>query len=144
MKIRTVLLSAPLLGLATLALLAGCQSWGPSWSEISGNRYNLTDFNRYGTAVNLVDSDNPGPRAGYRGYSFYKLEPGRHNIELSAVNTTPNWVSGINREMLVIDIEPCKRYYLNAQFENHLLADWKPVVDYVEPIAGCGTSSGYK
>ena len=144
MKIRTLLLSGPLTGLAALAVLPGCQSWGPSWSEISGSRYNLTDFNRFGTVVNLVDRSNPGPRAGYRGYSYYKVEPGRHDIELSAINTTPNWVSGINRETLAIDIEPCKRYYLNAQFDNRLLAGWKPVVDYVEPIAGCGTGSGYR
>jgi hypothetical protein len=140
MKIRTLLCSGPLLGVAALAVLAGCQSWGPTWTEISGNRYNTTDYNRYPTGINLVDSNNPGPRVGYGNYNYYKLEPGRHNIELSAINTTPNWVPGLNREMFVIDLEPCKRYYLNAQFENRLLADWKPVVDYVETIPGCGTA----
>ena len=144
MNTRMLLLTGPLAGLAALAMLAGCQTWGPGWSEISGNRYNVTDFNHYPTVINLVDSANPGPRVGYGGYTYYKLEPGRHTIELSAVNTTPNWVSGLNRENLVIDIEPCKRYYFIAQFENRLLADWKPAVDYVEPIAGCGTSTGYK
>ena len=140
MKIRTLMTASPLLGLAALAVLAGCQTWSPAWSEISGTRYNVTDYNRFPTAVNLVDSGNPGPRLGYRGYAYYKVDPGQHTIELSALNGTPNWVSGINRENLVIDIEPCKRYYLNAQFENRLLAGWKPVVDYVEPIAGCGAA----
>ena len=139
MNLRTLLWAGPLAALAAAAGLAGCQSWGPTWSEVSGTRYNLTDFNRFATAINLVDSNNPGPRAGYAGYSYYKIEPGKHTIELSALNGTPNWVPGINRENLVIDIEPCKRYYLNAQFENRLLAPWRPVVDYVEPIAGCGT-----
>jgi hypothetical protein len=135
-------------GLATLALvgLSGCQTWSPTWSEVSGTRYTVTDLNRYPTAVNLIDSTNPGPRYGYggrTGYSYYKLDPGPHSIELSAINTNPNWVSGINRVDYRIDIEPCKRYYLNAQFANPLGADWKPVVDYVEPIAGCGTGKGY-
>jgi hypothetical protein len=138
MKIRTLLFCGPLAGVAALAVLAGCQTWGPAWSEISGDRYTVADFRRYPTVINLVDSYSPGPRVGYRGYSYYKIEPGRHNLELSAVNTTPNWVPGINREILAIDIEPCKRYYFNADFENRLLAGWKPVVDYVEPIPGCG------
>lgn len=134
-------------GLVALAGLAGCQTWGPAWSEVSGARYNVTDLNRFSTQVNLIDSHNPGPRYGYggrRGYSFYKVEPGQHTIELSALNHTPNWVSGINRENYTLDLEPCKRYYLNADFVNPLLANWKPVVDYVEPITGCGAGAGYK
>ena len=39
-----------------------------------------------------------------------------------------------------LDLEPCKRYYLNAQFDNPVERTWKPVVDYVEPIAGCRTN----
>ena len=139
MSLRALLWAGPLAGLAAAAGLVGCQSWGPAWSEVSGARYNVTDLNHFSTAINLVDSNNPGPRYGYAGYSYYKVEPGRHTIELSALNTNPNWVSGINRENLVIDVEPCKRYYLNAQFENNLLAQWRPVVDYVEPIAGCAS-----
>jgi hypothetical protein len=139
------------LGAAALAVaaLSSCQTWGPGWSEVSGARYNVADFKRTATAVNLIDSKNPGPQYGYgygrASYSYYKIEPGEHVIELSALNPTPNWVSGINREYYKINLEPCKRYYLNAEFQNTLLADWKPVVDYVEPIAGCGTgvASGY-
>ncbi|HEY1328001.1 MAG TPA: hypothetical protein VGI14_13750 [Casimicrobiaceae bacterium] len=135
-------------GAAALAVaaLTSCQTWSPGWSEVSGARYTVTDYNRFGTQVNLIDSRNPGPQYGYGrgavGYSYYKIDPGEHTIELSALNTRPNWVSGINRENLRINLEPCKRYYLNAQFDNALLADWKPVVDYVEPIAGCGAGGG--
>jgi hypothetical protein len=135
--------------MAALALagLSGCQTWSPTWSEVSGTRYNVTDLKRFPTVVNLIDSSNPGPRYGYggrMGYHYYKVEPGPHTIELSALNPNPNWVSGINRVDYKIDIEPCKRYYLNAQFANSLGADWKPVVDYVEPIPGCGTAgAGY-
>ena len=38
---------------------------------------------------------------------------------------------------MTLDLEPCKRYYLNAQFANPVAPTWTPVVDYVEPIAGC-------
>ena len=138
-------------GIAAALGLTACQTggpgmWGPTWSEISGARYNVTDFNRYAAAINLVDSRNPGPRYGYgygrASYTYYKLDPGQHTIEMSAINTTPNWVRGINRQNFALNVEPCKRYYLNAQFDNSLLADWRPVVDYVEPIAGCGGGAG--
>ena len=147
MNTRTMLLCAPLAALAGLVTLAGCQTWGPTWSEVSGTRYTRTDYNRFPTTVNLVDGIYPGPNAGYGRYPYYKIEPGQHTIELSAINPNPHWVEGINREYLVIDIQPCKRYYLTAQFDNRLLTQWKPVVDYVEPIAGCSTtlaSNGYK
>jgi hypothetical protein len=135
MQLRTIVVTA-----VALAGLAGCQTWGPSWSEISGSRYTVTDFNRFATGINAVDGSNPGPRAGYRGASYYKIEPGRHDIELQALNTSPNWVSGINRQNAVLDIAPCKRYYINAQFDNRILADWKPVIDYVEDIPGCSAT----
>jgi hypothetical protein len=36
-----------------------------------------------------------------------------------------------------IDLEPCKRYYVNAQFESGSGADWQPVVAFVEGVTGC-------
>jgi hypothetical protein len=137
MKTRIVLPVVAVIGLAS------CQTWAPGYSEVSGTRYNVTDFKQYSTVINAIDERNPGPRIGYGRYSYYRVEPGSHVIELSAANTTPNWVSGINREYLKLQVEPCKRYYVVAQFENTLTADWKPVVDYVEPIAGCGGGAGY-
>jgi hypothetical protein len=131
-----------------LAGLTGCQTWGPTWSEISGTRYTVTELNRFPTLINAVDAQNPGPRIGARNYSYYKVEPGHHTVELQAINRNPNWVSGINLRNAELDIQPCKRYYVNAEFDNPLLTDWKPVVDYVEAIPGCGTgggsASGYK
>ena len=38
---------------------------------------------------------------------------------------------------MMLDVEPCKRYYINAQFENPITPTWTPVIDYVESIAGC-------
>ena len=136
MQLRTIAVTA-----AALAGLAGCQTWGPTWSEVSGSRYTVTDFNRFATGINAVDAYSPGPVLGTRGDRYFKIDPGPHQLELSAINTSPNWVSGINRVNLPMTFEPCKRYYINAQFENRLLADWKPVVDHVESIPGCNPAA---
>ena len=29
-----------------VTMLTGCQTWGPTWSELTGQRYNVTDLNR--------------------------------------------------------------------------------------------------
>jgi hypothetical protein len=34
-------------------------------------------------------------------------------------------------------MEPCKRYYINAQFVNNVTPDFEPVVSYVEDLTGC-------
>ncbi len=115
----------------SLGLLAGgCATYGPTWSEISGDRYyNLTVLNRRPAIIEKVD--------GYSSYASYpiKLDPGQHAIELGG--PAPRWPGGAALHTLKLDLEPCKRYYLNAQFENPVEPTWKPVVDYVEPIAGC-------
>jgi hypothetical protein len=40
-----------------------------------------------------------------------------------------------------LNIEPCKRYYINAQFQDPVRPEWTPVVDEVEPIVGCRVTS---
>jgi len=39
-------------------------------------------------------------------------------------------------------IEPCKRYYINAQFAGPVGPEWRPVVDEIESISGCRPSAG--
>jgi hypothetical protein len=136
---RTATLLA--VSVATL-LLASCQTWSPPYSEISGIRYTRTDPDRFPVSINAVDGGNPGPRLGYgREYPYYRVDPGTHVLAMQALNGSPNWVSGINRKEARFDLAPCMRYYLNAQFDNRLLAEWKPVIDYAEPIAGCNAST---
>jgi hypothetical protein len=122
-----------------IALLAGalasCQSWGPTWSEVTGVRYTIV-MNRTATSINLIDGTNPGP-APPPGVPYYKLTPGTHIVEIQALNPTPGWVGDMSLRRVELNFEPCKRYYLNAQFANPLLSQWTAVVDYVETIAGC-------
>ena len=38
---------------------------------------------------------------------------------------------------MMLNVEPCKRYYINAQFATTVTQGGRPVVDFVEPISGC-------
>jgi peptide/nickel transport system ATP-binding protein len=49
----------------------------------------------------------------------------------------PGWPSTFPDQTLALTLEPCKRYYLNSQFENPVQPRWTPVIDYVETITGC-------
>ena len=126
-----------LIALLSALLAGGCATWGSTWSEISGDRYyNTTALNRRPAIIEKVD--------GYSSYPSYpiKLEPGQHAIELGG--PAPRWPGGAALHTLNLDLEPCKRYYLNAQFENPVDLTWKPVVDYVESIPGCRTNTASK
>ena len=129
-KRTAVLLAAPL-------LLAGCQTWEPAWSEITGLRYFHTDMNRSITVVTLVDGKSAIPNRPMRSTM---VDPGRRVLTLQGVPLTSGWQE--TSQDFVLDVEPCKRYYVNAQFANRLSpSDWKPVVDYVEPIGGCSPAA---
>ena len=113
-----------------LALSAtGCTTYGPTWSEISGDRYTKTTINRAPALIEKVDGNS-----AYPGYPI-KLEPGRHEIVMQGI--TSGWPGGADLHTMTLTLEPCKRYYLNAQFDAPRQPRWEPVVDYVEQIAGC-------
>ena len=64
-----------ILMLAPLALLAGCQTIGPTWSELSGDHYyNLTVLYRRPAIIERVDDQGSFPQ-----YPI-KVEPGKHVI----------------------------------------------------------------
>ena len=66
-----------------------------------------------------------------------KVEPGRQRVVVASLPHAGN--PGGRQQDFTLDIEPCKRYYINAQFENALSPRFEPVVDAVQGIAGCGT-----
>ena len=112
--------------------LAGCQSWGPTWSEAIGDRYYRTSLNRGPTIIERVDGGTPLPPGRHVATRF---EPGQRVLTLQSVPQRPGW-SGTLQDF-TFTAEPCKRYYINAQFDNTISPQWTPVIDYVEPIAGC-------
>jgi hypothetical protein len=116
-------------------LLAGCQTWGPTWSEVTGARFHRTTLHRMPAIVERVDEQ--GAFSEPRGTPI-RIEPGRRVLQLQGVPPSPGWHGGGTLQEFALDAEPCKRYYVNAQFENSLaFSRWRPLIDEVEPIAGC-------
>ena len=116
--------------LAAPLLLDGCQTWGPTWSEVTGQRYNVTITNRRPAMIDMVDNQGafPDPR-------LIKITPGEHRLVVQG--PAPGWPGGPPLHVMMLNAEPCKRYYINAQFDTTITQQWTPVIDYVEPIAGC-------
>src|SRR5881628_1772922 len=93
-------------------LLGGCQTWGPTWSEITGYRYPSAAAYQFRRPAIVEHVDSQGAFVT----DPIKVEPGTHRIELSA--PVPGWRGGSDIKVMTVDMAPCKRYYINAQFEN--------------------------
>jgi hypothetical protein len=112
-------------------VLAGCQTWGPTWSEVTGARYSTGEIQQYRRPAVIERIDDQGAFAQYP----VKIEPGAHRIVLGG--PAPGWPGGAELKVFTLDAAPCKRYYINAQFLNNIQPEWSPTIDYVEDIAGC-------
>jgi hypothetical protein len=110
-------------------VLPGCQTWGPTWSEITGDRYVGGILYRRPAIIEHIDDQGAFPS------NPIKVEPGDRRLIIGA--PVPRWPGGSDLKVMMLDVEPCKRYYINAQFENNVSLDWSPVIDYVDTIAGC-------
>ena len=64
----------------------------------------------------------------------YKVVPGTYTLAVESPRHSG--FAGTIQDMK-LTIEPCKRYYINAQFQDPVSPEWTPVVDEVEPIVGC-------
>ena len=126
-----------LIAVSLAVLTGGCAMYGPTWSEISGQQYyDRTTLNRRPAIIERVD--------GVAAFAQYpiKVEPGRHEIVMQG--PTLRWPGGTALHTMTLDLEPCKRYYLNAQFDNPIQPNWTPVLSYVETIAGCEVTAATK
>jgi hypothetical protein len=116
--------------LGFVLIVSGCQTWGPTWSEVSGaHYYDVTILNRRAAVIESIDGNS-----AYPTYPI-KIAPGEHAFVIGSPQPGwpgPNLVAGFK-----VDMEPCKRYYINAQFTNPVNPTFVPVVAYVEDIAGC-------
>ena len=124
---RTLVMLAP-------CLLVGCQTIGPTWSELTGVRYHPAVMDRQAVIVSKVDGESTPLRGPI------KIAPGRHEIVVESLRHGS--FAGGYQERLTLDIEPCKRYYINAQYEDRIRPRYAPVVDEVELIAGCRPGLG--
>jgi len=115
-------------------LLVGCQTWGPTWSELSGQRYSLTSaaIDVGPTTISQVDGSSPNNAPGQP----VKITPGVHKIVLQAAS--PRGVMGLaHPQEITLDAKPCVRYYVNARFKTAASTDWAPFVDYEERVSDC-------
>jgi hypothetical protein len=115
-----------------MLLLGSCQTWGPTWSEVTGVRYDVTSMGVGPVLINQLDGSNPGnaPRQPI------KVTPGRHTLVLQAI-PPPSVVGGVHEEETTLEAAPCRRYYINARFTTPTSTDWKPFVDREEKITDC-------
>jgi len=113
---------------ATTIAIAGCQTWGPTWSELSGDRYTAVAVDRRPAILISVGSESIGSVVPYR------VAPGQYDVVVESPRH--NQFRG-SEKTIRLTIEPCRRYYINAQFEDPVRPDWTPVVDYVDTIPGC-------
>ena len=114
-------------------LLSGCASLQMPYSEVTGERYHFAIVHRQ--AVDIVTIGGKSP---WVSNAPYKVDPGTYRVVVESRHH--HGFSG-RQVAFELNIEPCKRYYLNAQFPSNLAADYVPVVDEVEPIAGCRLGS---
>jgi hypothetical protein len=123
--VRSTLCGAAIL----LIPVAGANAalWGPTWSELSGSQYHKAVLDRRPAIIKSVDGRSYTDR-------IVKVEPGRRTVVLQSIKRKGSRGSDATLEL---DIAPCKRYYLNAQFASSVGPEWKPVIDYVDHITGC-------
>jgi hypothetical protein len=122
-----------LLPLAAVAL-AGCQTWGPTWSEVTGRRYDVVTMNTAPMVINLIDGNGSFPNTP--GTPIW-ITPGKHRISATAVPLSGGWTGGTDLVEFELDAQPCKRYFIVARYENPLGPSWTPFVDEIQTIAGC-------
>jgi hypothetical protein len=125
MKIRKPLLTPAVA--AAAALLSGCSS-GFHYSELSGQRYHLTNLDTQSVIISRVD----GRSTPLRGRVF--VEPGLRTIEVQGPPGGSNRSELVTTELMV---QPCTRYFLVAVKSSRLATDFEVRVDFEEPIAGC-------
>ena len=103
------------------------QKWGPTWSEVTGNLYPTARMNVNAAVVSKIDGVSRTER-------IVKIEPGKRTIVMRSPMRKGFEGNNITMDL---DIEPCKRYYINAQFKGSTGPDWEPVIAMVERVSGC-------
>jgi hypothetical protein len=123
-------LSFPSLAVVALAGsgLSGCANVDYHYSQISGQRFHLSEIDTYSVSILRIDGRStilhPTP-----------VDPGPRKI---LVQGPPDGVSREGRQReIALDVKPCTRYYLVAVKPNRLSSDFDVKVDYQEPVGGC-------
>lgn len=127
MRLTLIILAALAVAAPVAAPAAAAEKWGPTWSEITGARFTKATKNREAAIVKSIDGTDTLRK-------IVKVEPGKHTVRLQS--PPKGNFDGTDQNYDLV-FEPCKRYYVNAQFKSTLGGEWEPVVDRVEGISGC-------
>ena len=127
MRLASASLSTAALVLAAGGL-PGCASLDYHYSQISGQRYHVSDIDTYSVSILRIDGQStilhPTP-----------VDPGLRKI---MVQGPPDGVSREGRQKeIALDVKPCTRYYLVAVKPTRIASDFDVRVDYQEPVGGC-------
>jgi hypothetical protein len=111
--------------LAPATALAGM--WWPAWSEVTGVRYRTTIAERWPSRIVAVGGE-------LLLVAPYHVTPGLHRIVVESPrhDSFPGTL-----QTFELRLEPCVRYYINAQFDGPVGPGWRPVVDTTQTIPGC-------
>ena len=118
----------PTLSLVCAGLLAGCATGPFQYSELSGERYFLTNLDTYSVSISRIDGRSP-PLLGR-----VLLEPGLRSIEVQGPPGGAGWADLVTTDL---QVEPCTKYYLVAVKRNRLATSFEVRVDFEEPVPGC-------
>ena len=112
--------------LATAGLLSGCAS-SFHGSYLVGERYFKARIDTQPVIILGVDGRDTTQRR-------VLVDPGQREVRVQAMP-----VPGAPHEtrILKLDVQPCYTYYIVAQRENRIAADFTPIVDFAQPLGGC-------
>jgi hypothetical protein len=112
-----------LLAAVGAAFLHGCAT-SPATSELLGERYFLTHIDTYPVAIASVDGSSSTVTPKF-------VEPGMRRLLLRG----PPGGAGVSAvETFMLDVKPCKRYYIVAVKANPLDTNFTPKVDFEQPL----------
>ena len=130
---RIAMLSAPLLA----TLLSSCATWGPTWSEVSGQRYERVSSAGLNVAPVVIELDDESGAFPNGPRKPIKIEPGTHRVVVQAAPLSAGWTGGTDLVVLMLDAAPCVRYYINAKYTNPLGTSYVPFIGFEERVPGC-------
>lgn len=114
---------------AACVLLASCAGSQRTFSEVTGARFNMAPAFRQPVVIVSV-----GGQTGWASGRMMVVDPGLQRV---VVNSMPRGGFTGRTAEFELNIEPCTRYWINAQFPDNISLEFVPVIDHQERIPGC-------
>jgi hypothetical protein len=124
------------IALSPLLLLAACAAgpYSEPYSEIVADKSPSSDPHVVPVIINRVDDHT----------TLYPdravVPPGPHKVTLDVPPRKGFHLA--TQETVVMDAEPCTRYYIAARLDTPVTQEWKPLVRSVERIGECERKFG--